>query len=258
MNISFDLKIIDKAIGVYNCPPDWHVNETGGFYHRVYCGYEGKAYYQDDSNCFNLMKGTLYIFPINKAYKITHDPRNPYKCLYFHININPIILNPVIAYNIESNETAMQLMKAFECEIGEGNSLQDESGLLHHLLYSLLILVNNEVEFLYLNDSNLFKVMEYIHNNFSETTTNDTLSKLSGYDKSYFIRLFKKTFGVTPQKYISNYRFNRAANYLMENLPVSEVSRRVGFNDAKAFSRAFKKSKNIAPSQFKESHFQQP
>jgi len=258
MNISFDLKIIDKAIGVYNCPPDWHVNETGGFYHRVYYGYEGKAYYQDDINCFNLMKGTLYIFPINKAYKITHDPRNPYKCLYFHININPIILNPVIAYNIESNETAMQLMKAFECEIGEGNSLQDESGLLHHLLYSLLILVNNEVEFLYLNDSNLFKVMKYIHNNFSETTTNDTLSKLSGYDKSYFIRLFKKTFGVTPQKYISNYRFNRAANYLMENLPVSEVSRRVGFNDAKAFSRAFKKSKNIAPSQFKESHFQQP
>jgi AraC-like DNA-binding protein len=258
MPLSFDLKIIDKAIGIYNCPPDWHVNETGGLYHRIYYGYEGKAYFEDDSNCFNLMLGTLYIFPINKAYKITHDPKNPYKCLYFHININPIILNPVIGYKIETNQTAVQLIKAFECEIGEGNGLQDESGLLHHLLYSLLILVNQEVEFLYLNDSNLFKVMDYIHNNFMENITNETLSRLSGYDKSYFIRLFKKTFGITPQKYISNYRFNKAEIFLMENIPVSEVSQRVGFNDAKAFSRAFKKSKNIAPSQFKESHFLQP
>jgi AraC-like DNA-binding protein len=258
MPLSFDLKIIDKAIGIYNCPPDWHVNETGGLYHRIYYGYEGKAYFEDDSSCFNLMLGTLYIFPTNKVYKITHDPRNPFKCLYFHININPIILNPVITYKIETNQTAVQLIKAFECEIGGENSVKDGRGLLHHLLYSLLILVNSEVEFLYLNDSNLFKVMDYIHNNFMENITNETLSRLSGYDKSYFIRLFKKTFGITPQKYISNYRFNKAVIYLMEKIPIFKVSQLVGFNDAKAFSRAFKKSKHIAPSQFKESHFLQP
>lgn len=258
MPLSFDLKIIDKMIGIFSCPPEWHVDETGGFYHRVYYGYEGKAYFEDDTSCFNLKPGTLYIFPTNKAYKITHDPTNQFKCLYFHININPIILNPVIAYEIGTNQTAMQLIKAFECEIDGGNSIQDGSGLLHHLLYSLLILVNTEVEFIFLKDNNLFKVMDYIHNNFMKSITNDTLSRLSGYDKSYFIRLFKRTFGVTPQKYISNYRFNKAASYLIEKTPVSEVSQRVGFNDVKAFSRAFKKSKNIAPSQFKESHFLQP
>lgn len=258
MSLTLDLKIIDKMMGIYCCPPNWHVNETGAFYHRVYYGYEGKAYFKDEISCFDLEKETLYIFPTNKAYKITHDPKNTYKCLYFHITINPMILNPVIIYKIEENQTAKQLIKAFECELGVENNLQDESGLFKHLLYSLLILVNNKVEFIYLKDRNLFKVTDYIHNNFKENITNETLSKLTGYDKSYFIRLFKKVLGITPQKYISNYRFNKAANFLMENITVSEVAELVGYNDVKAFSRAFKKSRNIAPSQFKESHFLQP
>lgn len=258
MPLTFELEIIDKTLGIYSCPSDWLVNETGAFFHRVYYSYEGKALFEDDSHSFYLKPGNLYIFPINKAYKISHDTDFPYKCLYFHININPLIRNPVISFNVQINQTAINLIKAFEFEIGERNGLQDDNALFQHLLYSLLIIVNNEIEFIFLNDSNLSKVSAYIHNNFMEDITNDILSRVCGYDKSYFIRLFKKTFGVTPQKYISNYRFNKAGNYLMENIPVSEVARKVGFKDVKAFSRAFKKSKNVVPSQYKQSHYLQP
>ncbi len=53
--------------------------------------------------------------------------------------------------------------------------------------------------------------------------------------------------GATYAKVLEALRRRLAANYLSSNLPVSETARRLGFSDASAFSRAYKRWTGKSP-----------
>jgi AraC-like DNA-binding protein len=77
-------------------------------------------------------------------------------------------------------------------------------------------------------------------------------------NKSYFIKLFKKTLGVTPQKFIAMYKLNLADQLLRGGASVKETAFRAGFQDVKAFSKFYKKNKEIQPSRVKKVFYLRP
>ena len=258
MAYPFEIRIVEDGFCVYDCPPDWHVNESSATFHRVYYSHEGYALYEDDHQQIELKKGCLYIFPTNKPYRINHDTSRPFKCLWFHIVISPIILNPVMCFNIEKNPTVFHILNAIENSLEMHLDLESRTCLITELLCSLFFLVSHEEKFLVLNDAYLMRITDYIHNNYRNVITNEYLSDISGYNKSYLIRLFRKTFGVTPQKYILNYRLDKAITLIRDKMSIAEVASLVGYTDNKAFCRTFKKAKGVPPSEYKKSHYWQP
>jgi len=57
---------------------------------------------------------------------------------------------------------------------------------------------------------------------------------------------------MSPQEYIFNYRMNQASILLKNtHLPVSEIANKVGYPDALNFSKAFKKSYGINPTNYR-------
>lgn len=255
---AFELKIIDDRFCVYDCPSDWIVNETGAVFHRVYYAYAGHAVYEGNNQSFRLQEGHIYVFPTNRPYKISHDPRNPFKCLWFHVVISPMILNAAICFNVQENPAPHHVLKAMEHIVESGEGLYLKKSLIEQLLHSLLFMISLKNEFLFLRDVWLNKVTQHIHEHYMENITNKQLSILSGYNTSYLIRLFKKTFGASPQKYILNYRLTKAIILIRENLPIWEVSSKVGYEDVKAFCRIFKKVKGVPPSEYRKSQYWQP
>ncbi len=73
----------------------------------------------------------------------------------------------------------------------------------------------------------------------------------TGLTESQFKRTFKKIFGYGPYKHYLNYRMQRAKELLLTGrYTISEVSFMLGYENLKKFSKAFKKSLGMLPSQY--------
>jgi AraC-like DNA-binding protein len=257
MTYNFEFKIVEDTYCIFNCPPEWHVDEPGAVFHRIYYVYAGDAVYEDDQQCFQLEKGHIYLFPTNKPYKINHDAKKPFACLWFHIIMFPVIFNPIMDLKIE-NGIEYHLMRALEQAVADHVSYGTGGALVHQTLHSILYLMGLKNKFITLDDPHLYDAITHIHENYMENIPNERLSNLMGYDTSYFIRLFRKTFGLSPQRYITNYRMSKAVSLIRSSMSVSEVAAKVGYTDEKAFSRAFKREKSVPPVEYKKSQYLQP
>ncbi len=97
------------------------------------------------------------------------------------------------------------------------------------------------------------KAADYITANYSSRITIDGISKDLGIDRRYFSRIFTKYTGVSPQKYLVDYRLERAKHLLSSgSYTVSEVASSVGYDDIFAFSKIFKKKYGVSPSKVKK------
>lgn len=78
-------------------------------------------------------------------------------------------------------------------------------------------------------------------------------AKMSGRSASTVTRLFKKITGKSFKQYQTDLRLQSAVKLLASssNLPVSEVARRVGFDDPFYFSRIFHKYTGLSPSDYR-------
>ena len=94
--------------------------------------------------------------------------------------------------------------------------------------------------------------LEYIENNFMKSDFSLCLAaEKSAVSETYFRRLFKKEFGVSPKKYVINRRMEYAATLIISGYySLNEVALKCGYDDYKHFSVEFKKIKGISPSKY--------
>lgn len=92
----------------------------------------------------------------------------------------------------------------------------------------------------------------YISQNFDRTIGVADAAAAAGLERSYFSRLFKKETGITCEKWLNDFRMEKAAKLLKSGrLNVAETARSAGFTDQFYFSRAFKKHFGASPASFK-------
>lgn len=97
------------------------------------------------------------------------------------------------------------------------------------------------------------KAKEYIQKHYSEPITLEGVSSEVGLSSAYFSVLFKKTEGEGFAKYLINVRMEQAKILLREsNIPVSEICRRVGYNDLKHFTHTFEKAMGVKPATYRK------
>ena len=96
--------------------------------------------------------------------------------------------------------------------------------------------------------SAIMPALEHITLNYNDPSLNlDILAKKCHISKIYLHKLFVKILGITPYKYITRTRMERASVLLKEGKPVSQAATEVGYSDIYAFSRAFKNHFGASP-----------
>jgi AraC-like DNA-binding protein len=77
----------------------------------------------------------------------------------------------------------------------------------------------------------------------------------SGYSKDHFRRCFKEETGLTPLEHLTVLRINRAKKLLCSTprQSVELIAESCGFSDTFYFSRVFKKSVGLSPSEYRKS-----
>jgi AraC-like DNA-binding protein len=85
----------------------------------------------------------------------------------------------------------------------------------------------------------------------NQKLNNDILAKQANMSTSYFRRLFKKVFSVTPMQYLQGIRIEKVKELLLtERLSVSEVADMSGFSSLYYFDYVFKKATGMTPTEY--------
>ena len=112
-----------------------------------------------------------------------------------------------------------------------------------------------EVEKKSLRDFYMREALNYIEGNYMHDLSIEEIADASGLNRSYFSRIFKETFNLSPQRFLLQYRMNKAAELLKyTQQSVNAVSAAVGYENQLHFSRAFKNVFDVSPSEYRDTH----
>ncbi|MBR2188248.1 MAG: response regulator [Eubacterium sp.] len=94
---------------------------------------------------------------------------------------------------------------------------------------------------------------KYMQEHFQEELRLEDVSSYVGFNTTYLSSLFKKETGKNFTDYLTELRVAKAKELLCaEELSVQDVCERVGYRDIKYFSRLFKRSAGISPSDYRK------
>ncbi|SDI69454.1 AraC-type DNA-binding protein [Pseudobutyrivibrio sp. 49] len=97
--------------------------------------------------------------------------------------------------------------------------------------------------------------INFIRLKYSEPITVEDIAAACCLNRSYLTRLFKHATGYTPQAYLGTYRIKKATELLLESTEsVSSIALLVGYSDSFTFSKAFKRFKDVSPSEYRKNH----
>ena len=96
------------------------------------------------------------------------------------------------------------------------------------------------------------RVEIHLSDNLNEPFSLDDLAERACMSKFHFLRMFKKTTGMTPQAYHQHLRFQHSVELLKKpGVKIQEVAWELGFQDVAAFSKFFKKKCGYTPSAYR-------
>lgn len=92
------------------------------------------------------------------------------------------------------------------------------------------------------------EAIQLIQNHPQHNPTVEELANVCHLNKNYLTRLFSQELGVTPIKFIINYRLNDACQQLASTTKsIAEIAQSVGYTNQFNFSTALKKEKGLTP-----------
>ena len=94
------------------------------------------------------------------------------------------------------------------------------------------------------------QVQDYMQTHFADDITLDDLAEVAGYSPFYLSRMFRRTTGLPPHKYLTQIRVHRARDLLNSGLSIADAAVDVGFADQSHLTRWFKRIMGVTPGQY--------
>ena len=164
----------------------------------------------------------------------------------------------------ELNSLITKLPRHFPCRqydeflslINKMLSFRENKLLLYSTLLSLLNLVieNSKISSEKNNYSFIKEAKSYIEKHFSENIKLKDIAANVHLSEIYFHTIFKENLGISPHKYLTDYRINKAKLYLLQNdKSISEIAELTGFGCQQYFNKVFKKETGFTPASYRKS-----
>ena len=224
------------------------------FSHAFVFKINGESIYNFDNNILRLKQDEVLFVPKGSSYVVN---RISDKSEYVLINFDADVPSPSPAvYSIQGypNQTYIYENLAKLWLIGG----ECEKYKCYSMFYNILafILSKDKPQYSYTKKfRQIENAVNYMHTNiFNCDLKVNNLHLLCDMSDTYFRKIFKSHFGISPMEYITNKRMSRAQSIIMngEYNSINEVAMSVGYSDALYFSRIFSRKFGICPSKFTE------
>ncbi len=103
------------------------------------------------------------------------------------------------------------------------------------------------------NNEYVKKTIKYLQDNYRQKLSLSELAEEINLSCSYLSKLFKKEVNKTITEFLTEIRLEEAKNYLIDsNLPLKNISERVGFTEVSYFNKVFKKYEGLPPGKYRK------
>ena len=104
----------------------------------------------------------------------------------------------------------------------------------------------------HLDSRRVSRVLDYIGEHMEEEITLDRLASVAGLSLFHFTRMFTRTMGVPPSRYVSQLRLEQArVDIAAGKLSLAEIALKAGFSSQASFTRAFNRTTGVTPGEYR-------
>lgn len=101
-------------------------------------------------------------------------------------------------------------------------------------------------------------IKQYIDENYCKEITLSMFSDKYHFSKEYLTKIFKERYNCGIYEYALNMKMSRAKELLQNaDIPINEISLRLGYSNSNYFSKAFKNFHGYSPSEYREQILQE-
>lgn len=255
-----DLQLYE--IGYQACPPSYSYGPIIRDHYIFHYLFSGKGMLTIDDQDYPVYAHQGFIIPPNALAYYIADEEDPWHYVWIHLDGPQAAehfeaaglhkTSPVFRPSKYPNE-ADAIMRAFLANpdrplycIGKAYELFD---CLKRLTTCNLIPSTN------LKLSYIKKIIGFIHVKYSDPFRMEDLANACGLERSYMTKLFKHATGSTPKEYLNTYRMKQARMMLEKgDVSIQHIAYAVGYGDTFTFSKAFKRTVGMSPSEYRLLH----
>lgn len=231
------------GFGYHACPPSHSWGPAARVCWRICYVFSGKGIYKGNGGSYQVNAGSLVVLPPYVSVYYEADAVDPWDYAWVDFTSHgklPVKLPDVI--ECPAAQPIFQAMK--KCENQEGG----RSAFLCAKLWELFALLLNDKQ---ITMDCVELSLDYIHLEYMNSITVEQIAQRLNLDRSYFSTLFKKKVGISPGKYLMDYRMGIAASLLLKSgTSVSVTANSVGYSDIYIFSKMFKRYYGISPREY--------
>jgi AraC-like DNA-binding protein len=101
-------------------------------------------------------------------------------------------------------------------------------------------------------DTRIQKALNYLRDNYNKNISLKEVAEASALSVPHLIKLFKKETGMSPFKYLNQYRVNKAIEFIKnKELTLDDIAYRVGYGDVRSLYKVFIDFTKKPPSYFR-------
>ncbi len=207
-----------------------------------------------------LKEGDICVVNSNIVHSVSSDSARgiTYECLIPDVSFfreNGINIEALELENHIRDEKASALYSNVIKEYREENF--QIAGIRSAVLNLILYIVRNyskdrigtDIKTIRKTSENINFAVNFMKQNFKEKLTVKQIAEQSGMSKYYFLREFKKVTGVTVITFLNILRCNNAQKLISKGEAIWLAARKSGFENDSYFTKVFKKTKGILPSE---------
>lgn len=103
------------------------------------------------------------------------------------------------------------------------------------------------------------QTLYFIHHKYADACSIADIASELNISREYLYMLFKNDIGISPSKYLLEFRIERACVLLeTSNCPINQIAQYTGFNSETYFSRKFKEIMGTSPKEYRKNYIQNP
>lgn len=234
--------------------------------HRIYAIHfvlEGKGIYCINGKSYNVERGQGFIIIPNKTVSYKADDVDPWK--YIYVDFCGIDDKNIVRYagldekNVTfsfelSDEMQKDLYAMYHACSNTKTYGYEATGYFLVIMSRLIESHSVQAKAKYISENYIRRAILYVESNALQDISVIDMAAYVGIDRTYLYKVFKECLGMTPQKYLTEYRLDRAKHMLKyTDMAIGDVAMETGFYDSAHFVKKFKQKYNISPAKYRES-----